>query len=231
MVASPAVRWHMTLVPGSTLNGKYRVIDRLGSGGMGTVWRGHDLDLDREVAIKVMRDASCDAESLERFRREAMLAARLDHPGITLVHDFDGHEGQFFIVMQMLTGRDLRATLECHPGGLPVPMAVDLAVQAAEALSAAHGHGVVHRDLKPANLFIVAGDKLKICGLRSGQGRRWHHNDHQAGSRHRDTRVHAARAVERRARRRAIRLVFSGVRPVRCWQAIRPSRRANHCQH
>jgi serine/threonine protein kinase len=130
---------------------------------MGQVWRGEDDRLNRAVAIKVMQDHHSDQESFGRFVREARVAAGLDHPGITSVHDFGRHDNQYFIVMQLLKGQDLKAILKGHPMGLPVRQAVSYAIQAAEALAAAHESGVIHRDLKPANLFIVAGDRLKIC--------------------------------------------------------------------
>ena len=130
---------------------------------MGQVWRGRDARLNRAVAIKVMQDQYSDQESFERFVREARVAAGLDHPGVTAVHDFGRHDNQYFIVMQLLMGQDLKTILKGHPMGLPVRQAVGYAIQAAEALAAAHESGVIHRDLKPANLFIVAGDRLKIC--------------------------------------------------------------------
>jgi serine/threonine protein kinase len=153
----------MAVGPGTILQGRYHVVELLDSGGMGQVWRGLDATLNRAVAIKVMQDHSSDQESFERFAREARVAAGLDHPGITAVHDFGRHDNQYFIVMQLLKGQDLKAILKGHPMGLPVRQAVIYAIQAAEALAAAHDSGVIHRDLKPANLFIVAGDRLKIC--------------------------------------------------------------------
>ena len=153
----------MAVGPGTILQSRYHVVELLDSGGMGQVWRGQDARLKRAVAIKVLRDHYSDQESFERFVREARVAAALDHPGITAVHDFGRHENQYFIVMQLLKGQDLKAILKGHPMGLPVRQAVSYAIQAADALAAAHESGVIHRDLKPANLFIVAGDRLKIC--------------------------------------------------------------------
>jgi serine/threonine protein kinase len=153
----------MAVGPGTILQSRYYVVELLGSGGMGQVWRGEDDRLNRAVAIKVMQDHYSDQESFERFVREARIAAGLDHPGITAVHDFGRHDNQYFIVMQLLKGQDLKAILKGHPMGLPVRQAVSYAIQAAEALAAAHETGVIHRDLKPANLFIVAGDRLKVC--------------------------------------------------------------------
>src|ERR1700704_7109971 len=109
----------MALGPGTILKGKYRVVDRLGSGGMGVVWQGRDLDLNRDVAIKVMLNADDDLESFKRFQREAQVAARLQHPGITVVHDFGRDHDQFFIVMELLKGVDLKGLLREHLAGLP----------------------------------------------------------------------------------------------------------------
>jgi serine/threonine protein kinase len=148
---------------GTLLKGKYRLDERLGSGGMGTVWRGEDIDLRRSVAIKVLLSQLSDEAAAERFLREARIAAGLQHPGITVVHDFGRDAGRLFIVMELLKGSDLAAILGETPGGLPVGRVLRLGIQVAEALSAAHEQGVVHRDLKPANLFVLHGDRVKIC--------------------------------------------------------------------
>ncbi|MEU8772679.1 protein kinase [Streptomyces sp. NPDC048606] len=159
---------------GDLLADRYRLDRRLGAGGMGEVWAGHDLALERAVAVKVLLDAATGEELIVRFRREATIGARLQHPGITVVHDVGRHEGRLFIVMELLTGEDLGAVLARERGGVAPEVAVDLAAQTAEALAAAHERGVVHRDLKPGNLFLlrsgreapgeapVAG-RLKIC--------------------------------------------------------------------
>ncbi|MFE9218665.1 protein kinase domain-containing protein [Streptomyces lavendulae] len=148
---------------GDRLADRYRLDRRLGAGGMGEVWRGHDLALDRAVAVKVLLEAATNEELIARFRREATIGARLQHPGITVVHDVGQHEGRLFIVMELLSGEDLGAVLARERGGLPVSVAVDLAAQTAEALAAAHERAVVHRDLKPGNLFLLPGGRLKIC--------------------------------------------------------------------
>ncbi|MFF4368662.1 WD40 repeat domain-containing serine/threonine protein kinase [Streptomyces sp. NPDC001594] len=150
---------------GERLAGRYRLDARLGQGGIGEVWRGFDADLGRPVAVKVLLEFDASDELLGRFRREAAIGARLQHPGITVVHDIGQHENRLFIVMELLEGEDLAHRLARSPGtGLPVPEALDLALQAAEALAAAHAQKVVHRDLKPANLFLLTtGGRLKIC--------------------------------------------------------------------
>jgi eukaryotic-like serine/threonine-protein kinase len=148
---------------GLKLSGRYALQALLGSGGMGEVWRGVDEQLDRPVAVKVLQEHLVDSELAGRFRREARIAARLQHPGITVVHDVGSDNGHLFIVMELLHGRDLAAMLAEAPAGLPIDAVVSLTVQAADALQAAHAGHVVHRDLKPANLFVLDGGLLKIC--------------------------------------------------------------------
>jgi serine/threonine protein kinase len=146
---------------GTELARRYVLEKVLGSGAMGDVWQGTDRQLERPVAVKVMRDRLADPR---RFQREARIAARLQHPGITVVHDVGTHDGQPFIVMELLHGSDLAATLDRAPGRrLPVETAVSLIVQAAVALQVAHSAHIIHRDLKPANLFCQDSGLLKIC--------------------------------------------------------------------
>jgi serine/threonine protein kinase len=152
-----------TMEPGMVLAGRYRLERVLGRGGMGEVWLGRDQSvLQRDVAVKVL-PALSGAESVARFQREAETLARLQHPGITVVHDAGRHDGYLFIIMELLHGGDLAQVMTGHPGGLPVARALDFARQIVDALAAAHGKGIVHRDLKPANLFVQAGDRVKIC--------------------------------------------------------------------
>jgi len=146
---------------GTELDGRYILEERLGSGGMGDLWRGTDRELRREVAVKLMRFAV--PELARRFEREAEIAAKLQHPGITVVYDRGWHADQPFIVMELLLGQDLARLVEENQAGLAVDYAVQLTIQAAEALQAAHNHHVVHRDLKPANLFLQQNGMLKIC--------------------------------------------------------------------
>ncbi|WP_079427821.1 WD40 repeat domain-containing serine/threonine protein kinase [Streptomyces katrae] len=149
---------------GEELAGRYRLDVRLGQGGVGEVWRAQDLELGRAVAVKVLLEFDASEEQLGRFRREAEIGARLRHPGITVVHDTGRHGKRLFIVMELLEGMDLAQRLAAHPGGgLPLPEVLDLGLQAAEALAAAHAQQVVHRDLKPANLFLLTEGRLKIC--------------------------------------------------------------------
>jgi multiple sugar transport system ATP-binding protein len=153
---------------GTELAGRYRLDRRLGTGGMGEVWQARDLkferdlDLRRDVAIKLMHSTLTEGDMLRRFQLEAKILSRLDHPHIVRMLDADWHQGQLFIVMELLADQDLGRLLSGHPHGLPVHRAVELARQLAAGLSVVHQRGIVHRDLKPANLFVQPGDLLKI---------------------------------------------------------------------
>ncbi|MBO2465181.1 WD40 repeat domain-containing serine/threonine protein kinase [Actinomadura violacea] len=154
---------------GMELAGRYRLDAPLGRGGMGEVWRGTDLRLRRPVAVKLLPlTAAANATAVARFRREAEIAAALNHPGITTVFDIDEHrdagERLLFLVMELMVGRDLASVLAGRPEGLPVAQAAGWAAQILDALAVAHGQGVVHRDIKPANLFLLdGGGRVKIC--------------------------------------------------------------------
>jgi parallel beta-helix repeat protein len=145
---------------GTEIAGRYVLESPLGRGGFGEVWQGTDRQLRRPVAVKVMDERVPDAR---RFEREARIAARLQHPGITVVHDFGTHDGLPFIVMELLRGHDLAFELRQSRSGMPLDRVISLAIQAAEALQAAHDSQVIHRDLKPANLFLQSNGLLKIC--------------------------------------------------------------------
>ncbi|MEV5830740.1 serine/threonine-protein kinase [Spirillospora sp. NPDC052242] len=150
------------------LAGRYRLEEPLGRGGMGEVWRGVDLRLRRPVAVKILPLAhAAEPTAVARFRREAEVAATVNHPGITTVFDIDEHddgdERRLFLVMELMVGRDLRHVLAAAPGGLPVGRAGELGAQIAAALAAAHRAGVVHRDVKPANLFLLDDGRAKVC--------------------------------------------------------------------
>src|SRR5271156_1759940 len=138
--------------------GPYELLDRLGSGGMGVVYRARDTRLQREVAIKVLADGflapgTPGQASHERFLREARSASSLNHPNICTIYDVGEQDGKPYLVMELLQGRTLKAALQGAP--LPVNEAIEFALQIARGLEEAHEAGIVHRDIKPANIFIV----------------------------------------------------------------------------
>ncbi|MGE5837383.1 MAG: serine/threonine protein kinase [Acidobacteriota bacterium] len=141
--------------------GKYHVEDRLGRGGMGTVYRAIDETLHREVAIKVLNAELNDPEVAKRFRAEAITVARLSHPGIATIYELFQHDGQWLMVMEFVRGETLEHLVE-RMGGLSPQRAAELCMQALAALAHAHSMGVVHRDLKPANLMITETGSVKI---------------------------------------------------------------------
>jgi serine/threonine protein kinase/Tol biopolymer transport system component len=150
----------MTLEPGKNL-GHYRLVEKIGEGGMGVVWKALDTSLDREVAIKILPDAlSGDPTRLARFEREAKLLASLNHPGIAVIHGLHAGEGLHFLAMELIPGEDLSRRLARGP--VPLNEALTMALQIAEALEAAHERGVIHRDLKPANILVTPEGSVKI---------------------------------------------------------------------
>ncbi len=153
------------------IHGRYRLLELIGRGGMGEVWRARDESLGRLVAVKCLkplgpqRDQSFTRILRERFRREARVAASLQHRGITVVHDFGEYEGILYLVMELLEGKNLSQLLdETRPRApLPVDDIVDMAEQVSSALAYTHEQGVVHRDLKPANIMRLGDGTAKIC--------------------------------------------------------------------
>ncbi|HEX2456849.1 MAG TPA: serine/threonine-protein kinase [Vicinamibacterales bacterium] len=145
---------------GKTL-GKYRIIERLGRGGMGTVYKGIDETLDREVAIKVLNADLDDTDILKRFRGEAVTLARLNHPSIATIYELYRDDDQLLMVMEFVRGETVHDFAE-RMGPLAAPQAAHLAMQVLDALSHAHRGGVIHRDLKPANLMITETGAVKV---------------------------------------------------------------------
>src|SRR6266567_1992644 len=139
----------------------YRVLEEIGAGGMGVLYRAHDERLDRDVAVKVLPPGTLtDETSRKRFRKEALLLSRLNHPNIETIHDFDTQDGVDFLVAEYIPGQGLDETLAAGP--LPEKEVIRLGLQLSEGLAAAHDQGVIHCDLKPANLRVMPGGRLKI---------------------------------------------------------------------
>jgi eukaryotic-like serine/threonine-protein kinase len=146
--------------PGTAL-GRYRLLERIGEGGMGEVWKAHDDNLDRDVAIKMLLHGTLgNATTRERFRREALVLSRLSHPGVATIFDFDTRNGCEFLVMEYVPGGTLQSRLTAGP--LPLDDVLRLGTAIAEALENAHRHGFLHRDLKPGNVALTADGQPKI---------------------------------------------------------------------
>jgi len=150
----------MSLTPGTTFD-HYEVLESIGAGGMGEVYKARDIKLGRDVAIKVLPDAVAhDEERLARFEREAKLLASVNHPAIATLHGLEDIDGTRFLVMELVEGETLAERIAREP--IPIDEAIALFQQVADGLEAAHEKGVIHRDLKPSNIMITLRGGIKI---------------------------------------------------------------------
>ncbi len=139
----------------------YKILEKLGMGGMGEVYLAEDTKLDRKVALKFLPShLTKDKEAVERFKREAKAAAALNHPNIVTIHEIGEHEGQTYIAMENVDGNSLREEIEKGP--IAVDKVIDIAKQICEGLKDAHSEGIIHRDIKPENILIDKSGRVRV---------------------------------------------------------------------
>ena len=150
------------IIRGQKINDRYQIIRTIGEGGMANVYLAHDLILDRDVAVKILRgDLSDDEKFVRRFQREAIAASSLSHPNIVEMYDVGEDDGKYYIVMEYVEGKTLKNLIKKR-GGLTLPEVIDIMTQLTSAISCAHDSNIIHRDIKPRNVLIKEDGLVKI---------------------------------------------------------------------